>query len=234
MIDAGPSASGYHAVHLPEDPARALVWRVITDYLRPWIAPGSHVVEIGAGYCQWINAVTAARRVAIDSWPEFVGHAAAGVDARVLDASTALTSLGIAQFDVALASNVLEHFDPDTSSKIVGDVAMLLKPGGRLIVVQPNFRYAYRHYFDDYTHRAVFTHVSLSNLLRSHNFTIERCEPKFLPYSMRETKLPVREWLIRAYLRSPVRPFAGQMLVVARTNGPAQKGDTVVAPSVRT
>jgi SAM-dependent methyltransferase len=233
MIDAGASPSGYHAVHLPEDPARARVWRVITEYLRPWIAPGDHVVEIGAGYCQWINAVTARRRVAIDSWPDFVRHADAGVDARVMDASTALTSLGNGQFDVVLASNVLEHFDPDTSSKVVADVARLLKPRGRFIVVQPNFRYAYRHYFDDYTHRAVFTHVSLSNLLRSHGFTIERCEPRFLPYSMRDTRLPVRDWLIRAYLRSPIRPFAGQMLVIARKDLPPPDRDRTTTGAVR-
>jgi SAM-dependent methyltransferase len=214
VSDAAPG--GYHAVHLPEDPMRAMVWTVIAGYLRPWLAPSDHVVEIGAGYCQWINAVTAARRVAVDNWPDFARFAAAGVEAHVLDAAHDLDTLGERTFNVALASNVLEHFPPDDTSIVIGSIAALLKPGGRLIVVQPNFRYAYRRYFDDYTHRAIFTHVSLSNLLRSHGFTIERCEPRFLPYSMRETKLPVREWLIRAYLRSPIRPFAGQMLIVAR------------------
>jgi hypothetical protein len=43
-----------------------------------------------------------------------------------------------------------------------------------------------------------------------------RVEPRFLPYSMRETRLPLRPWLVRAYLRSPIRPRAGQMLVVAQ------------------
>ena len=83
-------------------------------------------------------------------------------------------------------------------------------------MIQPNFRYAYRHYFDDYTHRSTFTHVSLANLLRSTGLRILRVEPRFLPYSMRESRLPVRPWLVRAYLRSPIRPRAGQMLVVAQ------------------
>ena len=42
-----------------------------------------------------------------------------------------------------------------------------------------------------------------------------RVEPRFLPYSMRESRLPVKPWLVRAYLRSPIRPLAGQMLLVA-------------------
>jgi SAM-dependent methyltransferase len=206
----------YHAVHLPPDPAREIVWQAIAAYLSRWVQPEDYVVEIGAGYCQWINAITAGRRVAVDNWPEFPQFAASGVETRVLDAASDLPALGADQFDVALASNVLEHFPPDTVSAIVGQIARLLKPSGRLIVVQPNFTYAYRHYFDDYTHRSIFTHVSLANLLRAHGFGIEVCEPRFLPYSMRNTRLPIRPWIVRAYLRSPIRPFAGQMLIVAR------------------
>ena len=59
-----------------------------------------------------------------------------------------------------------------------------------MIVVQPNFRYAYRQYFDDYTHRSTFTHVSLANLLRSKGLRVLHVEPRFLPYSMRESRLP--------------------------------------------
>ena len=43
-----------------------------------------------------------------------------------------------------------------------------------------------------------------------------RCGRSSCPYSMRDTRLPISPWLIRAYLRSPLKPFAGQMLVVAR------------------
>jgi hypothetical protein len=32
---------------------------------------------------------------------------------------------------------------------------------------------------------------------------------------MRGTRLPIARWLVTAYLRSPLKPFAGQMLVIA-------------------
>ena len=216
MSDSQAKAAAYHAVHLREDPVRAVVWGVIADRLSRWVHPDDSVIEIGAGYCQWINAVRAARRVAVDHWPGFTRFAAPGVETHILDAATDLPALGEASFNVALASNVLEHFSADVASDVVRDIAALLEPRGRLIVVQPNFRYAYRHYFDDYTHRSVFTHVSLGSLLRAHGFDIEVCEPRFLPYSMRETPLKIRPWMVRAYLASPLRPFAGQMLIVAR------------------
>jgi len=218
MSSPPPPAPGhaYHVVHLPEHPARAGVWRVIADHLAAWVPADGTVLEVGAGYCHWINAVRAAERVAVDRWPGFTSHAAAGVRAIVLDASTALRSLGDGAFDVVLLSNVLEHFDPDAAASLVDDIASVLRPGGRLLVIQPNFRYAYREYFDDYTHRSVFTDVSLPNLLRAHGFQIDRVEPRFLPYSMRGVAAPVPDWAVRAYLRSPLRPRAGQMLVVAR------------------
>jgi hypothetical protein len=57
--------------------------------------------------------------------------------------------------------------------------------------------------------------VSLPALLREHGFRILEVRPKFLPYSMRESRVPIRPWLIRAYLASPIKPMAGPMLVVA-------------------
>jgi SAM-dependent methyltransferase len=138
------------------------------------------------------------------------------VDARVLDASRELQTLGEGTFDAVLASNVLEHFDADTAALVAADVRTLLRRQGRFIIVQPNYRYAWRRYFDDYTHRSVFTDVSLPALLRSRGFEIERTEARFLPYSMQGAGALVRPWLVRAYLASPVRPMAGQMLVIAR------------------
>ena len=206
----------YHEVHLTPDPVRAMVWQVVADHLSRWIPPHAHVLEIGAGYCAWINAVRGARRVAVDIWPDVARHAGPGVESLVLDISSGLRALGAMSFDVVLASNVLEHFEPDMAGSVAADVFALLKPGGRVIVVQPNFRYASRQYFDDYTHRSVFTDVSLPALLRARGFEIDEVQAKFLPYSMQGSRLPITRSLVRAYLLSPVKPMAGQMLVVAR------------------
>jgi SAM-dependent methyltransferase len=210
-----PSTTGYHAGYLTPNPSRVVVWKVVAEHLGSWVPAGADVLEIGAGYCDWINNVRAARRVAADIWPEVSRFAAAGVEPRVLDVSTDLHAFGAGAFDVVLASNILEHFVPDVAAKVVSDVFSLLRPRGRFIVIQPNFRYAWRRYFDDYTHRTAFTHVSLAALLRSRGFAIEVVMPRFLPYSMRDARVPIAPWLVRAYLRSPIKPMAGQMLIVA-------------------
>jgi SAM-dependent methyltransferase len=220
------SVTGYHTAHLPEDPARAVVWKVVAEHLSTWVPASARVLEIGAGYCAWINNVVAARRVAVDIWPDVVRHANDDVEALVLDASRDLPTLGRRRstwYSRRTSSNISS---PGWRRQVVDDVGRMLKPGGRFIIIQPNFRYAAKHYFDDYTHRSVFTDVSLPNLLRAHGFAIDRVDPRFLPYSMRGTKLPIRPWTVRAYLRSPFRPMAGQMLVIAHRgpDGSAPRG----------
>ena len=207
--------ASYHEAHLVAEPARKIVWHAIARHLQPWIPPQAAVLEIGAGYCDWINSVRASRRVAVDIWPELPHHTAAGVQPIVLDIAKDLGTLNAGGFDTVLASNVFEHFAPDTVPIVVSGVAHVLKTGGRLLIVQPNFRLAWRTYFDDYTHRSIFTDVSLPTLLRAHGFSIDLVQPRFMPYSMRGSRLPITSWLVTLYLNSPLKPMAGQMLVVA-------------------
>ena len=46
------------------------------------------------------------------------------------------------------------------------------------------------------------------------NFRILDCRPRFLPLTIK-SRLPVHPLLIRAYLASPLKPQAKQMLVLA-------------------
>ena len=84
------------------------------------------------------------------------------------------------------------------------------------MIIQPNFRYAFREYFDDYTHVQVFTDRGMVDLLAAHGFTAERVIPRFLPFSLKSRR-PTWPWLLRLYLRLPWRPFAGQMYIVTKT-----------------
>jgi SAM-dependent methyltransferase len=207
--------SGYHEAHLTPDPSRRIVWEAVARHLARYVPADGAVLEIGAGYCDWINHVRAARRVAVDIWPELPAFAAPGVEPVVLDVSRGLEPLGRSSFDVVLASNILEHFSATTIVPVIEGIRDVLRSGGRLVIVQPNFRYAWRRYFDDYTHHSIFTDISLPALLRAHGFRIIKVQPKFLPYSMQGSRLPITPFLVNAYLKSPIKPMAGQMLVVA-------------------
>jgi hypothetical protein len=89
-----------------------------------------------------------------------------------------------------------------------------MKPGATLNIVQPNFKYCAREYFDDYTHVSIYTETGLADLLAAHGFKISRCVPRFMPFSIKSS-MPVWPWLIRLYLSSPFKPFGKQMLIRA-------------------
>ena len=86
---------------------------------------------------------------------------------------------------------------------------------GTLTILQPNYRYAYREYFDDYTHIAIYSHIGLADFLTANGYEVLTVKPRFLPLTVK-SHLPVSPWLVRAYLASPIKFLGKQMLISAR------------------
>lgn len=199
--------------HVPLQ-GRNVVWEALARYLeRRYIPRDSAVLDLGAGYCAFINQVRAREKYAVDRNQVVLEHAAPGVRALVQNC-TDLSQLPREHFDIVFASNLLEHLTLAEAGITLDQARGVLKPGGRLLLLQPNFAYAFRQYFDDITHKQIFTHIGLADFLKLHDFRIFDIQPRFLPYSMRNTRLPSSGWLVTLYLHSPFKPLAGQMLVV--------------------
>jgi SAM-dependent methyltransferase len=195
------------------DARRELVWRELVGYLhrRGIIPRGGAVLELGAGYCHFINNVDAKRRIALDAGPITPEYAKPGVEVLTQpgDRPFPLESNSI---DVVFASNLFEHLTTAELQKAAAEILRVLRPGGRLVAMQPNYRYCSKEYFDDYTHVSVFSHVSLEDFFTSQGFHTALVVPRFMPFSMK-SRLPVIPAIIRLYLSLPVRPFANQMLL---------------------
>jgi hypothetical protein len=217
--------AAYFASRLPPDPRREKLWSALWDaYFRFLIRQDDSVLDLGAGYCTFINAVHARARMAIDQWPGFRAYAAAGVDTRV-GSVTDLGWLADASVDFAFASNVFEHITKPELSILLAHLRTKLSRRGKLCLIQPNYRYCYREYFDDYTHVTVFSHVSLQDFLVANGFRILECRPRFLPLTVK-SRLPVHALLVKAYLASPVKPLGKQMLVLAAPAGCDAEADS--------
>lgn len=205
----------YHGSRLAEDAKRGAVWRALWRYVfRHRIGANDCVLDLGAGYGDFINSVSARRRIAVDLWPGLKDHVAPGVEAHVAPV-TDLSAIAPAAVDFAFASNLFEHLPQDAFVVALAEIRRTLRPGGTLTILQPNYRYAYREYFDDYTHVAVYSHISLPDLLSAHGWDVIEVRPRFLPLTVK-SRLPVWPPLIAAYLASPFKPLGKQMLVVAR------------------
>ncbi len=204
----------YFATRFTRDPRREALWTHLTRFLARYVPPEAAVLELGAGYCYFINNVRGRRRVAVDVSPDAVRSAAPGVEAVRADALDFLAAVPDRTFDFVFASNFLEHFEWPALTSMIADLRRVLGDGGRLCLVQPNFRLAPRRYFDDYTHRTVFSDVSLVDWLEASGFRVLECQPRFLPLTVR-SRLGGFAFLVPLYLRLPWRPFAGQMFVLA-------------------
>lgn len=205
---------GYFATRFTPDPARSEVWRHVAAYLQRWVDADGALLDLAAGYADFTRHAGAARKVAIDLNPELGGHVGSEVEAIVGDA-TDLTRFGEGEFSTIFASNFIEHLDHDAIDGLLAGIHRVLRPGGRLLLVQPNFRLAPRRYFDDYTHRTIWTDQSLGDLVTAAGMPVEHVEARFLPLTMK-SRLSFGHRLVPLYLRLPWRPLAGQMLVVAR------------------
>lgn len=215
MAEAPRLSDAYHATRFAPDPRRAVVWEALWRYhFSGLIAPDQCVLDIGCGYGNFINTVVARRRVALDAWPGFPAHVAAGVETHVGPA-TELGFLGDGTVDFAFASNLFEHLTQAELAALLAALRPKLAAGGSLNILQPNWRYAFREYWDDYTHVTAWSDTGLSDFLAAHGFEVFEIEPRFLPLTVK-SRLPVSPLLIRLWLASPFRPGGKQMFLRAR------------------
>ena len=214
MADAADAPGNYFETRFVHDERRQLVWQHIAAYLARWMPADGALLDLGAGYADLANAAKCARRVAFDLRPDLARYTAEGVEAEVGDV-TDLSRFADGSFDAVFASNLLEHLDWSQLERCADEVCRVLKPGGHFLAVQPNFRLNPKRYFDDFTHRTIFTDESLADFLASRGLPLAHREARFLPLTMK-SRLSFGHRLVPLYLRLPYRPLAGQMLVVAR------------------
>ena len=197
--------------------AKDALWRVLCrDFFQRWVPLDACVVDLGAGLCEFVNHIQAREKWAIDMDPDLPLYAAPGVRVRCAPAHD-LDWLESASVDVVFASNVFEHFM--TKSDLVTalcEVRRVLRPGGRLLVLGPNIRYASRVYWDFFDHHLPLSDRSMAEVLETTGFALEEVRARFLPYTIK-SRFPRWPVLVRLYLRC--RPlhlvFGKQMFVVA-------------------
>ena len=206
---------GYHDSRLVHDAKRDTVWKALWRYFfAKRITPDDCVLDLGCGYGEFINNVTARRRIGVDLWDGMPAYLAPGVEG-IVGSVTDLSRIDDDSVDYAFSSNLFEHLTKDQLAGLLAELKGKLKAGGTLTTLQPNYRYCANEYWDDYTHVTAWSHVSLADFLESQGYEVVEVRPRFLPLTVK-SRLPVWPPLIGAYLASPVKPIGKQMLLVAR------------------
>jgi SAM-dependent methyltransferase len=219
MTGEGPDLSRlYRDRFTDEDLAfKRRMWEVLCErFFQRYAAGTDTVLDLGAGTCEFINAIRCQRKIAVDLNPDTVHHAR---DAEVIQApATDLSAVPDGSVDVVFCSNLLEHL-PDKTAVLqaLSECRRILRPGGKLLVLQPNIRYLPGRYWDYFDHHTPLTHLSMVEAMRLAGLVPVEVVPRFLPYTVKGTRAPRSAGLVRAYLRLRVLwpLFGRQMFIVA-------------------
>jgi SAM-dependent methyltransferase len=196
---------------------RRMVWGELARFMHKQLGQPKVMLDPAAGMCEFINAMPAREKWAVDINEPFI-RAHADKDLRIVIGDTLVADLPKDHFEGVFVSNFLEHLH--TQEEVANFLKKLhghLKPGGRIAVMGPNFKYVYKEYFDFADHTVVLSELGVAEHLYGAGFEVERIVPRFLPLSFRGG-LPVNRSLVRAYLAMPFawRFFGKQFLLIGR------------------
>lgn len=199
---------------------RNRVWKIlIKDFFSNWITTTDHILDLGCGYGEFVNHVNCIVRHAMDLNPKTKSLLDKQIIFHQQDCS-APWKIDSNSLDLVFTSNFFEHLPNKESLNLtISEIKKALKPGGKIIAMGPNIGVLKGRYWDFWDHHVALSDQSLCELLEIHDFTIERSEPKFLPYNMvRVKERPL--FMIFVYLRFPIlwRILGKQFLIVAKSN----------------
>jgi SAM-dependent methyltransferase len=178
---------------------KSLIWREIGRYLSRFVPRDGVVLDLACDRGDFIRNVDANEK-----WASDIRDVSEGLprDVRFVrsDGLHLSEHVPTAHFDLVFMSNYLEHLPSgDAVVEQLEVVAELLKPGGRVMVLQPNIRLTGNAYWDFIDHKVALTERSLVEAAELSGFETERLIKRFLPYTTKSV-LPQRPSLVRAYL----------------------------------
>jgi SAM-dependent methyltransferase len=196
--------------------AKDLMWREICRFLQREIDPAGAVLDLGCDRGHFIRNIAAGEKWASDV-RDVSQHLPSDVRFVQCDGLRLSDHVPAGHFDVVFMSNYLERL---ASSDVVVEqmraVAEVLRPGGAMIVLQPNIRLVGGRYWDFIDHKVALTDASLTEAAELAGLRPRTLIKRFLPYTTK-ARLPTRPALVRAYLK--VRPawwlLGKQSLLVA-------------------
>jgi SAM-dependent methyltransferase len=193
------------------------IWKVLCHVFFQKLMPEEAVVlDIGAGYCEFINHIECKKKYAADLNRDILKFA--NSDVAILHCSSEGLALSSGLIDVVFMSNLLEHLR--TKDDIIAtllEASRVLKPGGLLIILQPNIRYLYKDYWDFFDHHIPLSDKSMVEALQMTGFRVDKVVSRFLPYTTK-SRIPKYPILVFIYLKLPFlwNFFGKQMLILGR------------------
>ncbi len=179
--------------------AKDAIWREISAFLQRYVPKDGAVLDVACDRGDFIRNISASEKWATDlrDVSSHLPQEIRFVQANGLEIDRHLPH---EHFDVVFMSNYLEHL-PGGEAVIeqLRVARTLLKPGGRVVVLQPNVRLVGPAYWDFIDHSTILTERSLVEAAELAGLRTVEVIVRFLPYTTK-SRLPQSPRLVRAYL----------------------------------
>jgi 2-polyprenyl-3-methyl-5-hydroxy-6-metoxy-1,4-benzoquinol methylase len=182
--------------------AKDPVWQEIVRYLQRYVDADAPILDIACDRGHFIRWVRGTERWATDirDVAEALPSEVRFVQSSGLDLASKVPEN---YFGTVFMSNYLEHLESgDAVIEQLRVAASLVRPGGRVIILQPNIRLVGWRYWDFIDHRVALTERSLLEAAELAGLRTSALITRFLPYSTKG-RLPAHPALVRAYLAFP-------------------------------
>jgi ubiquinone/menaquinone biosynthesis C-methylase UbiE len=146
--------------------------KAVTDLLDP--EPSDQVLEVGCGGGTLLSHLIARgpRNVVGVDWLRTSVDLARRRNsrARLLQGDACALPFRDGRFDKVVAQHLVEHFE-DTK-RVLTEWRRVLRPKGVLVIVTPNIHFPHQEWFDDPTHRHIFSEADLRDQLSGTGFSV--------------------------------------------------------------
>jgi SAM-dependent methyltransferase len=194
------------------------IWgSLTTNFFQKYVPATGSVVDLGAGNGEFINAVRARRRIAVDLNPRTKEALAPGVEF-IESSSEDLAIFEDQSIDTVFTSNFFEHL-PSAEALVntLMECHRYLKSDGIIVIMVPNIKFVKEEFWDYLDHSLPLSHRSMVEALSLANFKAIEVFPQFLPYTVKHRRIDPPLIIMRIYLRNRWlwRFFGKQMLIIA-------------------
>ncbi len=128
-----------------EQKSRIGVWKVLCrDFFQRYVRESDTVLDLGAGYCEFINNIRCNAKYAVDMNEDIRLYAEKDVTVYIARGSN-LTMFPNASLDVVFCSNFFEHLTNKYEILFtLAEIHRILSLDGKLLILQPNIKYLYK------------------------------------------------------------------------------------------
>jgi SAM-dependent methyltransferase len=178
---------------------RNKLWKVLCkDFLQKYISSKDVVLDIPSGYGEFINNINCKQKIACDINSDSKKYVNANVT--FILGSSVKISLKENSVDKVFISNFFEHITREDIIKTIVELKKIVKPGGKILILQPNVRFCHKDYWMFFDHSTPIDDRALKEIFELNGFRLLYKIEKFLPYTTKDSS-PKHAVLLRIYLK---------------------------------